>query len=138
NPDPQPGTNNWYTQDGYSGGSYSNCSDPTAPGASAVVGYLASLSNHPNPNCAANAYYLLNNYNPGYNGDGTVNQDPFTIPPSTVRTIGDSLIERGVSWKHYGEGWNTFVTTPKTSVYCNICNPFLYETAIMTDPTVRA
>ena len=27
NPDPMAGTNNWYTQDGYSGGTYSNCAD---------------------------------------------------------------------------------------------------------------
>jgi phospholipase C len=32
NPNPQPGTVNYYTQDGYSGGSYSNCSDSNAPG----------------------------------------------------------------------------------------------------------
>ena len=42
NPNAQPGTNNWYTQDGYGGGSfgsmsfgggtYSNCSDSDAPG----------------------------------------------------------------------------------------------------------
>jgi phospholipase C len=42
NPDPQPGTNNWYTEDGYGGGgfgkpvfgggSYSDCSDSDAPG----------------------------------------------------------------------------------------------------------
>jgi phospholipase C len=138
NPDPQSGTNNWYVQDGYSGGSYSNCSDPSAPGVSAVENYLASLSSHPKPNCATGAYYLLNNYNPGFNGDGTVNtSSPFTIPPSPVRTIADSLLEKGISWKYYGEGWNTFVATPKTSVYCNICNPFLYETAIMTDASVR-
>jgi phospholipase C len=31
NPDPQPGTNNWYTQDGYSGGTYSDCADATQP-----------------------------------------------------------------------------------------------------------
>ena len=27
NPNPAPGTNNWYTNDGYGGGSYTNCSD---------------------------------------------------------------------------------------------------------------
>ena len=32
NPDPQAGTNNWYTQDGYSGGTYSDCADETQPG----------------------------------------------------------------------------------------------------------
>ena len=29
---PQPGTNNWYVQDGYSGGSYVDCSDATQAG----------------------------------------------------------------------------------------------------------
>lgn len=136
NPDPQPGTNNYYTQDGYSGGSYSNCSDPAQPGVGAVVGYLNSLPNHPKPNCAPGAYYLLNNYNPGYNGDGSVNTSAFTIPPSTVPTIGDSLIAKGIAWKYYGEGWNSFVANSPQSVYCNICNPFLYETSIMSDPTL--
>lgn len=32
NPNPKPGTNNNYTQDGYAGGSYSDCSDRSAPG----------------------------------------------------------------------------------------------------------
>ena len=42
NPNPQPGTNNFYTKDGYgakgttNGGSYSNCSDHTAPGVKGV------------------------------------------------------------------------------------------------------
>ena len=137
NPNPQPGTNNYYTQDGYSGGSYSECSDPTQPGVGALVGYLKSLPNHPKPNCAPGAYYLLNNYNPGYNGDGSVNtSSAFTIPPSSVPTIGDSLLAKQISWKYYGEGWNSFVANSPTSVYCNICNPFLYETSIMTNPAL--
>jgi hypothetical protein len=45
--------------------------------------------------------------------------------------------EKGISWKYYGEGWNIFITSPDTRLYCNICNPFLYETAIMTQPTIR-
>jgi phospholipase C len=138
NPDPQPRTNNWYTQDGYSGGTYSNCSDPKQPGVGTILDYLAALPRKPKPNCAPGHYYLLNNYNPGYNGDGSVNTGSlFTIPPSPVRTIADTLLEKNISWKYYGEGWNTFITSPNTSVYCNICNPFLYETAIMTKPSVR-
>jgi phospholipase C len=139
-PRPMPGTNNWYAQDGYSGGSYSKCSDASQPGVGPIRNYLGSLPYHPNPNCAAGAYYLLNNYNPGYNGNGTVNtSSPYTIPPSPVRTIADSLLAKNISWKYYGEDWNTFVTNPSKSVYCNICNPFLYETSIMTNPaTVKA
>lgn len=135
-PLPQANTNNYYTQDGYSGGTYSNCSDSHQPGSGALRQYLNRLPYKPDAKCAPNTYYLLNNYNPGYNGDGTVNTSTFTIPPSPVRTIADTLIEKNISWKYYGEGWNTFVTTPATSVYCNICNPFLYETAIMTNPAL--
>src|SRR5579871_4802211 len=53
NPNPQPGTNNWYTEDcyggvsfgsaSYGGGTYSQCFDTSAPGVEAVTSYLASL-----------------------------------------------------------------------------------------------
>jgi phospholipase C len=141
NPNPQPGTNNYYTEDGYSGGSYSNCSDTTQPGVSEVAAYLKSLPYHPAMNCQAGAYYLLNNYNPGYFGDGTVNTTTFTIPPSAVHTIGDTLNNANISWKYYGAGWDNYVANPNSelgSLYCNICNPFLYETEIMTSATQRS
>ena len=138
NPDPQPGSNNFYTQDGYSGGSYSDCSDITQPGVGPIVDYLHTLPYHPKPNCAPGTYYLLNNYNPGYNGDGSVNTSEFTIPPSPLKTIGDSLLAKDISWKYYGEGWHSFVQNSPDSVYCNICDPFLYETSIMTHPSVVA
>jgi phospholipase C len=139
NPDPREGTNNWYKEDGYTGGSYSNCSDPAAPGVGTIVSYLASLPYAPKPNCAPGQFYLLNNYGPAYYGDGSLHTgNPFTLPPSPVRTIADTLLEKGVSWKYYGEGWNSFVTRSGKSVYCSICNPFLYETAIMTEPSIRA
>jgi phospholipase C len=140
NPNPQSGTNNYYTQDGYSGGSYSNCSDMSQPGVSAVEAYLASLPYTPPSRCKEGAYYLLNNYNPGYYGDGTVNTSTFTIPPSPVKTIGDTLNAANISWKYYGAGWDAYVADPSSelgSIYCNICNPFLYETSIMTDPQQR-
>ena len=43
NPNPQPGTNNWYDQDGYSGGTYSNCADIGQPGVAVITNYLQSL-----------------------------------------------------------------------------------------------
>ncbi len=142
NPNPQAGTNNWYTQDGYSGGSYSNCSDPTQPGVQPILSYLNSLPSKPASRCAPGAYYLLNNYNPGYFGNGTVNTaDTYTIPPSTLRTIGDELLENNISWKYYGEGWNLYVNDPEyqnpMNRYCNICNPFAYATSIMANAQVR-
>lgn len=141
NPNPAPGTNNFYAQDGYSGGSYSECADATQPGVSAVAAYLSSLPSHPPLRCQPGAYYLLNNYNPGYFGDGTVNTTTFTVPPSAVHTIGDTLNTAGISWKYYGAGWDNYVANPNSelgAIYCNICNPFLYETEIMTSAAQRA
>ncbi|HZU45270.1 MAG TPA: alkaline phosphatase family protein, partial [Terriglobales bacterium] len=141
NPDPQPGTNNWYTQDGYSGGTYSNCSDPTQPGVTAIVSYLGSLPYKPKPNCDPNHYYILNNYAPGYFGDGSVNKGTFVIPPSPVRSIGDELLQANISWRYYGEGWETYLGDPNFNnpldTYCDICNPFQYSTSIMTNAAVR-
>ena len=148
NPDPQAGTNNWYSSDGYGGsggsggGSYSDCGTPGQPGASEVVSYLQSLSPPINANCEAGHYYLLNNYNPGYDANGnpiSLATSPFTIPPTSVRSIGDALLDKGVSFKYYGDGWNQDVSNPGSvlDTYCNICNPFQYETRIMTDATLR-
>jgi phospholipase C len=141
-PDPQAGTNNWYTQDGYSGGTYSMCADTSQPGVGSVVSYLQSLSTKISPNCEPNHYYLLNNYNPGYYGDGTVadtTANPFTIPPSSTPSIGNVLLAAQVSFRWYGEGWNQYVDDPNdpADVYCNICNPFHYQTSIMTNEGLR-
>src|SRR5215469_5007226 len=100
NPNPQPGTNNWWRQDGYGGfgnsststgvyggGSYVNCADPTQPGVQPILTYLSHLTPAIKANCEANHYYLMNNYNPGYFGNGSdaykdtnSNNTPFTIP----------------------------------------------------------
>jgi phospholipase C len=138
-PDPQPGTNNWYAQDGYSGGTYSDCADPKQPGVGAVVGYLHDL--HVDPNCEPGHYYLLNNYAPGYFGDGSVNTDPFAIPPSSTRTIGDELSDHDISWRYYGDQFNRYLADPDytqpTTDYCDICNPFQYATSIMANAAMR-
>ena len=164
NPDPQQGTNNWYTEDGYGGGAfgkasfgggtYSNCSDSDAPGVSAILEYLSSLPYEVDPKCAPGHYYLLNNYNPGYFGDGSnaytdpnVANTPFTIPPTKQRSIADVLMEHNVSWKYYGDQFTSYLSDKyqinygtvgaKSDQYCNICNPFQYQTQIMADDAVR-
>lgn len=140
NPNPQSGTNNWYTQDGYSGGSYSECADTSQPGVASVAAYLQALPKPVAMNCEAGHYYLLNNYNPGYFGDGTVDtKDTYTIPPVPTPSIGNVLLAGAVSFRWYGEGWDQYVQNPSasTNVYCNICNPFQYQTSIMTNETIR-
>jgi phospholipase C len=152
NPDPQPMTNNWYTQDGYGGGSYTNCSDTEQPGVNAIVTYLGDLMPSISPNCAEGAYYLLNNYVPSYIGSGATdptNNGPFTLPPvRNQRHIGDSLTQANVSWAYFGERWDDFKTAPGLGanfgaldpiayLYCNICNPFLYSSSVMENPAAR-
>lgn len=159
NPNAQPGTNNWWIQDGYGGGSfgsksygggsYTNCSDSDAPGVFSVLDYLSSLPYEVDPKCDPGHYYLLNNYNPGYYGNGVVastdtsaGNTVFTVPPSTVRNIGDALLEKNISWKYYGDQWNEYKNNPDGNYvdpadeYCNICNFFQYSTSIMTNPAV--
>ncbi len=141
NPNPQPGTNNWYTQDGYggtgtNGGSYSNCSDHSQPGVSAVWSYLNSLSYKVLNDCASNHYYLLNNYNPGFNANGTLDTAGFTVPPQVNwPTIGGELSQHKISWGYFGEGFNNGNPTPD---YCGICDPMQYSAQIMTNPSLRA
>lgn len=137
NPDAQAGADNWYTQDGYGGGSYSNCSDTGQLGVASVDAYLTSL--HVPLNCDAGRYYLLNNENPGYLGNGAaVNRtaQPFTLPPSATASIADVLIAHKISWAYFGENWNQYLADPNLfapgAEYCNGCNPFQYETNIMT------
>jgi phospholipase C len=169
NPNPSPNTNNWYTEDGYGhspnsgfpapftaapafgGGSYSNCADLKQPGVAPIVNYLKSLARPIEPNCEPGHYYLLNNYNPGYFGNGknaAIDQNPsntpFTVPPSSTPSIGDTLNKSFISWKYYGDQWNNYVNDPyqlnwaangpNSDEYCNICNPFQYDTSIMSHP----
>jgi phospholipase C len=143
NPNPDSGTNNWYDQDGYSGGSYSNCSDATQPGVTAVENYLEALTPAISPRCAPGAYYLLNNYNPGFVGDGTLDSQytQFSIPPTAQPHIGDVLSTAGLSYTYFGAGWDLYTSDPTGANpydrYCNICNPFQYATDIMTNPAQR-
>jgi len=142
NPNPAPGTNNWYTQDGYGGGSYINCADTTQPGVAAVRDYLKKLPYEvfKHGDCRKGAYYLVNNYNPGYLGNGTpapLGPAQFTIPPTMQRHLGLLLNDHQISWKYYGEGWAGGTENGEDASYCNICNPFLYSTQTMTDPAQR-
>jgi phospholipase C len=164
NPNPAKGTNNWYSEDGYGGGSYgsasygggsyTDCSDTTQPGVAPIVTYLKSLPTPIKPRCEKGHYYLLNNYNPGYFGNGAnafTDTNPantvFTIPPSPVRSIGDVMLASNISWKYYGDQWNNYVNDPyqlnygavgsNSDEYCTICNPFQYDTSIMGNAAIR-
>jgi phospholipase C len=148
NPNPKSPTNVAFTADK----AWTNCSDPTQPGIQAIVGYLATLPWHPAPNCAAGHFYMINNLSPGFLPNGTVDAASISagakVPPSALRTIGDALNEKKISWAYYGGGYNAAVRVANGSTdpvdqliavnYCDICNPFSYASSIMGDPAQRA
>jgi phospholipase C len=151
NPDPLPGTNNVYTVDGR----FSNCSDVSAPapGVLPIVRYLGSLPYEVEANCEVNHYYMLNNTKPGFLPNGVIDtQQAFaagtSVPPSSVRTIGDALNEKSISWAYYGGAYNAAValtenptsTDPTVQIgqaYCGLCNFAAYASSIMGDPVQR-
>jgi phospholipase C len=148
NPNPKPGTNNQYTVNG----TFSNCSDVfNAPGVLPIVRYLDTLPYPALANCDTGHFYMLNNTSPGFLPNG--NLDFFgivigsSIPPSSVRTIGDALNDNNISWAYYGGAYNAAVELANGSVtladlvgvaYCAICNFEAYASSIMRNPAQRA
>jgi phospholipase C len=142
NPNPFSGSNNWYQSDGFyivdsgnlSNSSYTNCSDSTQAGAAAILNYLATLPYKPfnGGNCAPGIFYLVNNQEPSYDRVGNLEADQtHAVGPSTVPTIADALIAKGITWGFFGEGFSPGLGS-LFSHYCGICNPFQYAKSIMT------
>jgi phospholipase C len=158
NPNPVAGTVNQYTVDG----NFVNCSDFNQPGVAPIIRYLEGLPYSAEPNCKENAYYMVNNVNPGFLPNGALANGEGGIPPSAVRSIGDALLAKNIPWAYYGGSYNDAVVLSNAAVaanpanpnltaaaladpvhalgvaYCQICNPFQYDTSIMANPTVRA
>ena len=164
NPDPQPGTNNWYTEDGYGRArsahhrsaavAISNCSDATRPAYRPILDYLASL---PQSESEVRSRALLpaEQLQPGLlrgrqqrvhrhqRGQHRFH-DSADESSATSRTC---LLEHNVSWKYYGDQFNAYLgdkyqinfgaVGAKSDQYCNICNFFQYSTSIMTNDAVR-
>jgi phospholipase C len=166
NPNPVAGTTNMYTADN----NFTDCSDFTQPGVAPIVGYLEALPYRAEPNCAEAHYYMLDNTNPGFLPNGFQAPSPGAqamLPPSPVRTIGDSLNERNITWAYFGGSYNDAVALSNDAVasgaaatlnsstalaeaavadpahalgvaYCQICNPFQYASSIMGNSAQRA
>ncbi len=151
NPDPRPGSNNFYTQAGQGGvdrgntsvGGLVNCSDTTQSGVASISKYLKSQPYRPfnDGNCAAGHYYQVDNEYPSYDHLGNPNQKgnefpagpTFALGPQTIPTIGDALSAKGISWKYYAGGFDLASSPPLAShLYCAICNGFQYSRSIMT------
>ena len=108
-----------------------------------IVGYLRGLGLP--SKCAGGHYYLINNTDPGFFPNGRPRTTGIFVPPSNLRTIGDALLEKGISWAYYGGAFDgavkhaNDVASPAGDIgaYCHICNPFQYESSIMTNPALR-
>jgi phospholipase C len=152
NPNPLPGTDDVFTVDLNFDGNFTECANSSQPGVDAIRDYLASLPYHPDPNCQRGHFYMINNDSPGFLPDGTVDTagaaSGGSIPPSNLRTLGEALNEKNISWAYYGGAYNAAVelqhnptsTDPTVLVgaaYCNICNFESYSTAIMGNPAQR-
>jgi acid phosphatase len=150
NPDPVAGTNNYYTQDGYSGGSYVNCADPKQPGVRSIYEQLRDhgVSNN---NCAPGHYYLVNNYSMFWDQTSSkprqLGPNSFTLPPQSVPTIADVMTANSISWKYYSADRGNDPTVFAKEVdgvpllfhsYCGICDPLTAYLSIMKKPAEEA
>jgi phospholipase C len=118
NPDAMAQTPNFYSQDGYSGGSYVNCSDATQPGVGSILSFLGTAG--VKPNCDAGKYYLVNNYGLGYDMNGNaqpIGPNNYNLPPQTVPTIAEALAAKGVAWKWYTGGRETADVTADAAAF---------------------
>jgi phospholipase C len=153
NPNPKSATDDAFVNDRR----WTECGDPTQAGIQPIMDYLKSLPWRPDltpSNCAANTFYMINNTRPGFLSNGQLNTAAINAgtaaPPSSLRTIGDALNEKNISWAYYGGGFNAAKRFDNGSAdpvdvligtggdfYCDICNPFQYASSIMGDPAQR-
>ena len=153
NPDPQSATNVAFKADRR----WTKCGDQTQPGIKPIIDYLKTLPWRPDlsaTNCAPNTFYMINNTRPGFLSNGQLNAAAINagtaVPPSSLRTIGDALNEKHISWAFFGGGFNAAARLDNGSTdpvdvligtggdwYCDICNPFQYASSIMGDPAQR-
>jgi len=151
NPNPQSTTNAAFTVDGW----WTNCSDTSQPGIAAITSYLKNFKLSPTT-CESGKFYMINNMSPGFLPNGVIDatniltpppKNAGKVPPSNLRTIGDALNEKKISWAYYGGGYDAAVRVANGSMdpvdkliggnYCDICNPFSYAKSIMGDANQR-
>jgi phospholipase C len=131
--------------------------DDSAPWAATINSYLSTLPWRPDLSplrCEPGKFFQINNIRPGFDANGQIHDAGITsgsfVPPSGIRTIGDALNEKKISWAYYGGGYNAAVRFANGSTdpidemigtggdyYCDICNPFQYATSIMGNAEQR-
>jgi phospholipase C len=158
-PNPQPGTDNLYVVDRFFNGNFTDCANLAKPEVTAITDYLGHFTLS-GVSCVADHFYMINNTAPGFLPTGEIDTAGIakggSIPQQTIRSVGEALNEKGISWAYYGGAYNnavalqlaldkdpdiTHIKDPVVlsgQTYCNICNFESYISAIMGDPGQRA
>ena len=140
NPNPQPGTNNFYTQDGYgaagttNGGSYSNCADHSQPGVAGVfelpdsLHYKVSVTELP-----AGALLPAQQLQPRLQRRRDAEHVDVHRAAAAVagRRSATSSRRTGSAGATSARAIDNGNPGPD---YCGICDPMQYSTSIMTNP----
>ena len=134
------------------GGSYSDCSDPSQPGVKPVRGLPAVAASPDRSALRARPLLSAEQLQPGLVRQ---RQERLHRPQSVQHAVHHSAVvdaaasatrlnDKNISWKYYGDQWNNYVNDPyqlnygaagpTADEYCNICNPFQYDTSIMAHP----
>jgi phospholipase C len=152
NPTPKSATSIGFTADK----AWTACDD-SAPWAATITSYLRTLPWRPDLSplrCEPGKFFEINNIRPGFKANGQIDDAGITsgslVPPSGIRTIGDALNEKNISWAYFGGGYDAAVRFANGSTdpidemigtggdyYCDICNPFQYATSIMGNAAQR-
>ena len=133
NPNPKSGWESQYTLDGQ----FTDCSNAAQPGAAPILNYLASLPYKPDPKCEPGHYYTLNNVNPGYKADGSLDSRGKRRCRLFRAQHRRRAKRKGHSVPLLRGGFNAALSG-NALLYCDICNPFQYQASIMADPASRA
>ena len=149
-PNPAPGSTNYYLKDGAASGAYVACGDPTRPGVAGIDAVLRRYAISRN-NCAAGRHYAVNNRTLYWNQTSAkpraVGPTSTVLPPQGNPTIADVMTANGVSWKFYSGDRGDDVTKFSTEVdgvplafhnYCGLCDPLTAYSRIMRTPTEEA
>lgn len=150
-PDPVAGSVNYYRRDGYSGGSWVECANASAPGVAPIRARLEQL--HVPHRCEPGAWYLVNNLGLPYDIDGR--EQPlgalnFNMPPQETPNIAEALSGKGVAWKWYiggrdegdlaydmrARGMNA--TEARRLQYDDVADPLVAFARINREPALRA
>ena len=122
----------------------SNCADDTPAGRGADQELSASAAVHGVQGRRLRAERVLPGQQlqpglPGRRHAGAARarrSSPFRRPRRTTSACCST--KHHVTWKYYGEGCDGGKEDGEAGTFCNICNPFLYSTQIMTNPALRA